>query len=72
MKYYVEVISNIDSKNMNSRVKLSGLRGVNENQDSWVDFRSSFEALSKAVGIEEMINEILDNEELYKYRLKYD
>ena len=72
MKDGATIASNIDNEKINVRVKFSEFPGFYGKQDSWLNFRAIFEATAEVSGIEKALNEVIDNEELHKDRLKYD
>ena len=72
MKDGATIASNIDNEKINVRVKFSEFPGFDGKQDSWLNFRAIFEATAEVSGIEKALNEVIDNEELHKDRLKYD
>ena len=46
IKYDAEITSNIDYGKMNFRVKLNNLPDFEGKQDSWLNFKASFESIS--------------------------
>ena len=57
---------------MNFKVKISGFPDFDGKQDSWLNLRVSFEAISESADIEEILNKVLDNEDMYKDIIEYD
>ena len=70
MKYDAKITSNIYNENINFKVKLSRPPDFGGNKDSWINFREFFESIAEVACIEETLNELCDNEELQKDRLK--
>ena len=57
---------------MDFRVKVSEFLEFNGKQDSWLNLWASFESIDEVAGIEETLNEVLENEDLHKDKLKGD